>query len=286
MPEVTAPSSLLKSRKEKSFNLSRSSCSIGQTVVMKTFPKVIAVVGVVAIGMVALAGCGGRGDRDGHPGNVMIQGAVDRGVTVQATGTIKVVPDGVSFNFSVTALTDSTATAVSQTSDAAAMVRDALDAQGVAKDDIATQNATVYPEYSYLADGTSSLKGYRGQQVFVVTLRDAAKAGEVVDAVVAAGGNALQISSVTPTLLDTDAAAADARDKAVSSAKSKAEAYAKLLGVDLGDVVYVTEVAAPANFVPNVTADKAVGAAESAPTQIDLGLQEVSVTIEVRWSLK
>jgi hypothetical protein len=33
-------------------------------------------------------------------------------------------------------------------------------------------------------------------------------------------------------------------------------------------------------------ADKAVGASESAPTQIDLGLQEVSVTIEVRWSLK
>jgi hypothetical protein len=122
--------------------------------------------------------------------------------------------------------------------------------------------------------------------VFVVTLRDAAKAGEVVDAVVAAGGNAVQISSVTPTLLDTDAAAADARDKAVSIAKAKAEAYAKLLDVDLGDVVYVTEVAAPANFVPNMTADKAVGAAESAPTQIDLGLQEVSVTIEVRWSLK
>jgi hypothetical protein len=33
-------------------------------------------------------------------------------------------------------------------------------------------------------------------------------------------------------------------------------------------------------------ADKAVSDAESAPTQIDLGLQEVSVTIEVRWSLK
>ena len=254
---------------------------------MKTLPKVIAVVGVVAIGMVAFASCGGRNHHpDGRPGNMVIQGSVDRGVTVQATGTIKVVSDGVSFNFSVTALTESTTTAVSQTSDAAAKVREALDAQGVAKEDIATQNATVYPEYNYLADGTTSLKGYRGQQVFVVTLRDAAKAGEVVDAVVAAGGNALQITSVAPTLLDTDAAAGDARDKAVSVAKTKAEAYAKLLGVDLGDVIYVTEVSAPANFVPALMADKAVGASESAPTQIDLGLQEVSVTIEVRWSLK
>ena len=283
MPDVTAPSSLLKSIKEKSLSLSGSSCSIGQTVVMKTLSKLIAVVGVVVVGVVALAGCGGR-DSEDH--TMVVQASTDRGVTVQATGTIKVVPDGVSFNFSVTALTDSTATAVSQTSDVAAKVRDALDAQGVAKDDIATQNATVYPEYNYLADGTSSLKGYRGQQVFVVTLRDAAKAGEVVDAVVVAGGNAVQISSVTPTLLDTDAAAGDARDKAVSIAKAKAEAYAKLLNVDLDDVMYVTEVAAPANFVPNVMADKAVSDAESAPTQIDLGLQEVSVTIEVRWSLK
>ena len=104
--------------------------------------------------------------------------------------------------------------------------------------------------------------------------------------VVAAGGNALQISSVTPTLLDTDAAAGDAREKAVSIAKSKAKAYAKLLDVDLGDVVYVTEVAAPASFAPTMMADKAFGATESAPTQIDLGLQEVSVTIEVRWILK
>ena len=254
---------------------------------MKTLLKVIAVVGVVVIGMMVVGDWGHRGHHPGGlAGNVVIQSSVDRGVTVQATGTIKVVPDGVAFNFSVTALTDSTASAVSQTSDVAALVREALDAQGVAKDDIATQNATVYPEYNYLADGTTSLKGYRGQQVFVVTLRDAAKAGEVVDAVVAAGGNALQISSVTPTLLDTDAAAEDARDKAVSIAKSKAEAYAELLGVDLGDVVYVTEVAAPADFVPNVTSDKAVGASEFMPTQIDLGLQGVSVTIEVRWSLK
>ncbi len=254
---------------------------------MKTLLKVIAVVGVIAIGMIVVGGWDHRGHHpDGLAGNVVIQGSVDRGVTVQATGTVKVVPDGVSFNFSVTAMTDSTQTAVSQTSDAAAKVRDALDAQGVAKDDIATQNVTVYPEYNYLADGSSSLKGYRGQQVFVVTIRYAEKAGDVVDAVVAASGDAVQISSVTPTLLDTDAAAGDAREKAVSTAKGKAEAYAKLLNVDLGDVVYVTEVAAPASFMPNVMADKALGAEQSAPTQIDLGLQEVSVTIEVRWSLK
>ncbi len=254
---------------------------------MKALFKVIAVVGVVAIGVIVVGDWSQRGHHPhGFAGKIVAEGSVDRTVTVQATGTITAVPDGVAFNFAVTALSDSTATAVSQTSDVAARVREALDVQGVDKEDIATQNVTVYPEYNYLADGSSSLKGYRGQQVFVVTIRDAEKAGDVVDAVVAAGGNAVQINSVTPTLLDTDAAAEDARDKAVSIAQTKAEAYAKLLKVDLGDVVYVTEVAAPASFVPNLMTEKAVGDAQSAPTQIDLGLQEVSVTIEVSWSLK
>ena len=59
---------------------------------MKTLPKVIAVVSAVAIGMATLSGCGGR-DHDDH--SMVVQASTDRGVTVQATGTIKVVPDGV-----------------------------------------------------------------------------------------------------------------------------------------------------------------------------------------------
>ena len=55
-----------------------------------------------------------------------------QGVTVQATGTVKVVPDGVSFNFAVSVLAQSSESAMSDASATAEKVRAALDSAGVA----------------------------------------------------------------------------------------------------------------------------------------------------------
>jgi hypothetical protein len=208
-----------------------------------------------------------------------------QGVTVQATGTVKAVPDGVSFNFAVSVLAQSSETAMSEASATAELVRVTLDAAGVAKDDIATQNVSVYPEYASSTTGTQTLSGYRAQQVFTVTLRDTAKAGEVVDAVIAAGGNSLQVYGVTPTLIDTDAAVAQAREAAMKSAKEKASDYAGLVGTDLGSVVYVTEITSPSSPIPLMVGDSATSSSPMAKTEINLGTQDVSVTVEVRWSL-
>ena len=250
-----------------------------------TWKKIVGVVAIVVLAMLVFRGCGdGRGmmrDHDDDHGGP----SSSQGVTVQATGTVKVVPDGVSFNFAVSVLAQSSETAMSEASATAELVRAALDAAGVAKDDIATQNVSVYPEYASSATGTQTLSGYRAQQVFTVTLRDTAKAGEVVDAVIVAGGNALQVYGVTPTLLDTDAAVAQAREAAIKSAKEKAKDYAGLVDEDLGSVVYVTEVTSPSSPVPYLSSDSAGAESSMTKTVINLGTQEVSVTVEVRWSL-
>ena len=206
------------------------------------------------------------------------------GVTVQGTGSVKVVPDGVAFSFSVTIVAESTQSAVASVATAADEARSALLDAGVDEKDVATQSASVYPEYTYSGDGTQTLKGYRATQNFAVTLRDTDRAGETVDAVVAAAGDAVQINSVTPVLIDTTDATNDAREKAIDNAKDKAEDYADLLDVDLGDVLVVTEVSAPSGVTPILARDS--GMVEGgAKTQIDLGVQEVSVTVEVRWAL-
>ena len=250
-----------------------------------TWKKIVGVAAIVVLAMLVFRGCGdGRGmmrDHDDDHGGP----SSSQGVTVQATGTVKVVPDGVSFNFAVSVLAQSSETAMSEASATAELVRAALDAAGVAKDDIATQNVSVYPEYASSATGTQTLSGYRAQQVFTVTLRDTAKAGEVVDAVIVAGGNALQVYGVTPTLLDTDAAVAQAREAAIKSAKEKAKDYAGLVDEDLGSVVYVTEVTSPSSPVPYLSSDSAGAESSMTKTVINLGTQEVSVTVEVRWSL-
>jgi uncharacterized protein YggE len=251
-----------------------------------TLKKIAGIAAIVVLALLVIRGCGvGEGmgrDHDDHDGHGSKSA---QGVTVQATGTVKVVPDGVSFNFAVSVLAQSSESAMSDASATAELVRTALEAAGVAKEDIATQNVSVYPEYLSSSTGTQTLSGYRAQQVFTVTLRDTAKAGEVVDAVIAAGGNSLQVYGVTPTLLDTDAAVAQAREVAMKSAKEKARDYAGLVDEDLGSVVYVTEVSSPSSSFPLMVGDSATSTSPMAKTEINLGTQDVSVTVEVRWSL-
>jgi len=250
-----------------------------------TLKKFAGFAAIIVISLLVFRGCddgrGMMGDHDDDHGGP----SSAQGVTVQATGTVKAVPDGVSFNFAVSVLAQSSETAMSEASATAELVRVTLDAAGVAKDDIATQNVSVYPEYASSTTGTQTLSGYRAQQVFTVTLRDTAKAGEVVDAVIAAGGNSLQVYGVTPTLIDTDAAVAQAREAAMKSAKEKASDYAGLVDTDLGSVVYVTEITSPSSPIPLMVGDSATSSSPMAKTEINLGTQDVSVTVEVRWSL-
>jgi hypothetical protein len=209
-------------------------------------------------------------------------GGVAQGITVQASGVSDVVPDAVRVSLSVSVLADTSEVALAEASLAADEVRDVLAARQVAEADIATQTLTVSPEYSYTEAEGQKIVGYRASQVFDVLLRDAENAGGVVDLLVSRGGKNLSINSTYPVLLDASAGAVSAREDAVKKARAKAEAYADLVGVELGEIVYLTEIAAPTNVVVGAKSD---AMAESAPPVIDLGTQQVTVTIEVRWKL-
>ena len=208
---------------------------------------------------------------------------IETGVTVEATGLVKVVPDAVQFNFSVFAIDASSSGALKRANELASQAREALDNANVDKDEIATQSINIYPEYSYSQDGVQNLVGFRATQSFAVTLRDTTSAGEVVDAVVASVGTDLSIDTLAPILINSKDAAEQARENAIKIAKDKAEDYADLLGVDLGNVISVREFATSgATPQPWLRADLAVG--ESSKTVVDLGTQEVSVTVEARWA--
>jgi uncharacterized protein YggE len=116
-----------------------------------------------------------------------------------------------------------------------------------------------------------------------VVIRAASTAGAVVDAVVAAGADAVQINSVAPFLLDTAKATESARAVAVKNAKAKAASYAKLMGVKLGKVNYLVENGSPSISVPIFAATAKVEA--DAATVVDLGQQDVTVSITVQWAL-
>jgi uncharacterized protein YggE len=207
----------------------------------------------------------------------------NRYVTITADGSVKVVPDAVRMNATVTVIAGSSKEAQGQVSTTSAAVRAALTSAKIDKKDIATQSITVYPEYNYTQELGSKLIGYRSSQSFAIIIRNAANAGDIVDSVVAAGGDNLQINGVSPFVLDSTKAAESARAVAVKNAKSKAASYAKLLGVKLGKVTYIVENYAPASYPVQI----ALGKAEDAmSTVVDLGQQDVTVSVTVRWALK
>ena len=204
-----------------------------------------------------------------------------RYITVSATGTTNVVPDAVRITASVSVIGKTSKEALATASTTASAVRKALTANKIATKDVATQSVSVYPEYTYPASGTPVLSGYRASQSFDITVRAAATAGAVVDAIVDAGGDNLQINSASPFVLNNDKATETARASAVARAKAKASSYAKLLGVKLGRVIYLDETSTPSTYPVYVASAKA----EDSATQIDLGDQKVTVSVTVRWSI-
>ena len=229
---------------------------------------------VFAVSALVLVGCG-------DTVNVGDNG-VSQGITVQATGVADVVPDAVQVSLSVTVVAEANDVALSQVAATAEVVRSTLEQLGIDAADIATQSVSVNPEYSYTEAEGQKIVGYRASQTFDVLVRDASAAGAVVDSLVAAGGANLSINATYPVVNDSTAAAQAARDDAVAKARAKAEEYAELLDVELGDLVFLTEISAPTNITIGAKADVM---AESASTVIDLGTQEVTVTVEVRWQI-
>jgi uncharacterized protein YggE len=228
---------------------------------------IAAVAGVVALAIPA----NGAGTTD------------NRYITVTGVGTVSVVPDAVRFNATVSALASTNAAALSSASKSAAAVRAALKDKGIALKDIRSANISVYPEYNWTQETGTEITGYRSSQSFDVLIRKASDAGTIIEAVVTAGGDNVQLGGVIPTTLNPAIATEEARAAAVANAKSKASSYAKLLGTSIGKVLFLEEQTSPIYSSPFPMAK--AGAADAAAVEIDLGEQDVTVTITVRWAL-
>ena len=206
-----------------------------------------------------------------------------RFITVTGVGTVSVVPDAVRFNATVSTVGSTNAAALSTASKSVAAVRAALKDAGIATKDIRSANISVYPEYNWTQEAGTKITGYRASQSFDVLVRKALDAGTIIEAVVTAGGDNVQLGGVIPTTLNPAIATEEARAAAVANAKSKASSYAKLLGTSIGKVLFLEEQSSPIYSSPFPMAK--AGAAADQAVEIDLGEQDVTVTITVRWAL-
>lgn len=208
--------------------------------------------------------------------------AQTRQITVSAEGKVNVIPDAVRLYATVSLIKETSKAALDGANAISSLVRQTLLSNGVERRDLRTQTLTVYPEYDYSQDRGSTLVGYRASQAFDITIRNANNAGVVVDAMVLAGGDDLQVNSVSPFVLNVADATASARNNAVKNARLKARSYASLLDVKLGRVISLVEGSSPSFGGPVFALEKN----DAGSTVIDLGQQEVTVTVTVKWSIR
>jgi hypothetical protein len=228
---------------------------------MKNAYPVALLIGLMSIGMTALA--------DELPPHI----------TVAGTGTLSVAPDVAEVHAGVTREDASAARAMQQADAAMRKVVEAIRQQGVPARDIQTTQYSLQPVYDH-HDGKSRLRGYRADNQVRVTVRDLARVGGLLDAVVSAGAN--QIQGIGFRVDKPETHLDRARADAIADARRKADIYAKAAGVRVTGVLAVEEGGAP---VPRPFA--AMRAEHmAADAVIEPGEQELRASVSVTFQIQ
>jgi uncharacterized protein YggE len=208
---------------------------------------------------------------------------MEKTITVPGSGRVSVVPDVAGIRLGVNIMR---ATAASARADAASTMNavvDAVLATGVARRDVRTSLVSLNPVTDYSDKSGPRVTGYQIVNSVAVTLRDLDKAGELIDAVLAAGASTLD--SLDFRLDDQGPAAEQARKLAVDDARSRAATIAAAAGVSLGGVVAVVEGERGGGPSPMPVARAFRAAADAAPTPVEAGTQEISVGVTVTFAI-
>ena len=234
-------------------------------------PIRIAAVAALVLAAAAVAGVGRPEEARSE------KGTPTRGITVNASGDVETTPDRAALDLGVQTNAANAKAALAQNAERLRHVIDALSKAGVGRDDLRTSNVSLWPQQD--ADGTS-VTGYQAQNTIAAEL-DVAKAGEAIDAAVAAGANVVGGPSLS--VGERDALYRKALKKAVEAARAKAEAIADAAGVKVGRVTAVVESAGYEEPPPMPYAMRAADTAESTP--IEPGKQEIQATVTVTFAL-
>ena len=128
------------------------------------------------------------------------------------------------------------------------------------------------------------LLGYNVNNQLSVNIRDLTTIGEVIDAVTEAGGDLIRFQGVSFTIEDDQELKDQARAAAVENLMVKAEQVADLTGVELGELVYITE---SGGFVvsDSFRSEGIAFAQASAPTSIQVGELQVRVSLQAAFNI-
>ncbi len=202
---------------------------------------------------------------------------------VSATGEVSRVPDIAIITAGVMTRSASATAAIAENAARMERVRAALKRAGIADRDIQTSNLSLNPEYRYDRDQPPRLTGYTASNQVSIRFRDIRKSGEILDALVAEGAN--QINGPTLTIDKPEVALDEARGRALTVGRQRAELYARTLGMRVVRLLSVSE-GGGYSVPPPMPMMRAEARGMAADTKIDPGEQQLQVTLAMSFELQ
>jgi len=242
----------------------------------------LALAGLALIMVVGLVGCSSGTPSNGSV-NVNLNGQQE-GIWVNGEGKVTAVPDVAILSLGIEAQQATVAEAQAEANDAMDKVMKALEDAGIDRKDIQTQYFNIQKVTRWDNDKQNEIIiGYRVTNTVTAKVRDVTRAGSVIDAVAAAGGDLTRINNIAFTIDDPSDYQAQARAKAVADAAAKAKTLADNAGVKLGDVKYITE----SSYIPGPIY-RGLDMAEAVPaptTPISPGEMEITVNVQIAYAI-
>lgn len=201
---------------------------------------------------------------------------------VTGEGKVTVVPDTASVSVGIEANAATVSSAQDQINGVINKVSDAIKQLGVDPKDIQTTNYNINPQINY-AVGNQKITGYTASTNLSIKVKELSKINQVLDSATSNGAN--QVYGVNFELNDRTKAENEARTKAVTDAKRKAENAASIAGFKLGKIVNYSE-----NFgnaprpLPMLKTADIGGVANS--TQVEPGSTDVTVSVTLSYELQ
>ena len=237
-------------------------------------PNRLLVLAVAGVAVATLAAC------DSKPAGPVAgpDGPVPRQVTVVGSGKVQGTPDTVTVNAAIESIAPDATSALNQTNERMSAVIDAVVQQGIERKDVSTTAVNLAPQYGE----NSVITGYQAGNSIAVKIRKIDAASPTISAIQNAGGNATRINSVSFSIEDDSQLVKDARTRAFNDAKDRAEQYAQLSGLGLGEVISISEAGAT---VPPPSPMPRYDALAEAAVPMEPGQQTVGFSVTVVWEL-
>ncbi|HET6397502.1 MAG TPA: SIMPL domain-containing protein [Pseudoxanthomonas sp.] len=203
-------------------------------------------------------------------------------LSVSAQAEARRAPDVATVSAGVVTQAADGNTAMRQNAELMNRVLAAVKAAGVADKDVQTSGINLHPQYRYAENQPPVITGYQATNTVNVKLRDVAKLGKVLDALVSSGAN--QINGPSFGIDDPEPLYDQARLQALERARARAETYARALGLRVRRVVSINE---GGGMMPMPPPRMAVMKAEAAfdSTPVAAGESSVSVSLDVMFEL-